>query len=387
MEETKYFLEDFRAGDFGLGSGYRFFIPERIDRNWTWRDPHVSALLEKASIRLGELNSFARQVPNIDIFIRLHATREAVLSSRIEGTSTTMNEAFLPFEEIIPEDRDDWIEVQNYIAALRFSISELKSKKGAPLSSRLLRMAHEVLMKGSRGANKSPGRFRTSQNWIGGVTAADATFVPPEHRLVGDLMSDLEKFLHNRNNSLPGLVKIGMAHYQFETIHPFLDGNGRVGRLLIVLFLSSEEMLREPLLYISSYFERDRYLYYEKLSGVRRQNDMIGWIKYFLIGVERAAAQAAETLEAMLILRADLENEIQAKYGKRVAVALRLLNGLFKSPVCRRSDIQEWLASSPRSANELVNSFVRDGYMMEKTGRSRNQIFEFHPLMRLFKDH
>jgi Fic family protein len=216
---------------------------------------------------------------NINLFIHLHITKEAVISSRIEGTRTGIDEALLPEEEISPEKRDEWREVANYIKAMNTAIKNLQH---LPLSTRLLRETHGILMQGVRGEHKNPGEFRRSQNWIGGTSPSDAFFVPPAHPHINELMGDLENFLHNQDISVPALVRIAIAHYQFETIHPFLDGNGRIGRLLITLFLVSERILDQPLLYLSVFFEKKRTLYYDNLQQVRDNNDLLSWIKYFL---------------------------------------------------------------------------------------------------------
>ena len=245
-------LEKYKAGHFEKQSGYKYFVPNGINDEWVWKTPVINRLIEKAAIKLGELNSFARLVPNIDLFIQLHVTKEAVISSRIEGTQTNMDEALLPFEEVSPERRNDWQEVNNYIRAINEAIVELQK---LPISSRLLKDTHQTLLQSVRGEHKLPGTYRTSQNWIGGNSLADAVFIPPAHQLVSELMGDLEKFLNNDEINVPALVRIAIVHYQFETIHPFLDGNGRIGRLMITLFLVSEGILDKPLLYLSLYFE------------------------------------------------------------------------------------------------------------------------------------
>ena len=375
-------LEAFRAGVYETGYNYRYFVPALINNQWQWTDGTLNELLEKASIKLGELNSFARLVPNIDLFIQLHVTKEAVVSSRIEGTQTTMNEALLPFNEIRPEKRDDWTEVQNYTKALNESILSLQK---LPLSSRLLRQAHGILMQGVRGEFKMPGEFRNSQNWIGGASLADAAFIPPSHTLVPGLMSDLEKFLHNSTIKVPALIRAGLAHYQFETIHPFLDGNGRVGRLLITLYLVGENILEKPLLYLSTFFERNRTLYYDNLTKVREKDDLLTWLRYFLVGVEQTATQAVETLSKVIALKSNLEAEIPLKFGKRTHTALALLNYLFARPVINKADIQSVFGCSKKASNDLVNSFVEHGYIKEVTGHIRNQVFLFHRYTDLFE--
>ena len=248
-------IKDFKAGTYRKGYEYRYFVPERINHVFVWTDEGINELLERASLKLGELNSFSRLVPDTDMFIRMHIFKEAVESSRIEGAQTTVEEALIGEEDIAPERRDDWREVNNYVAAMNSAINELTN---LPLSNRLIRNAHNVILASARGEHKSPGEFRTSQNWIGGASPSDAVFIPPVHAEVPDLMADLEKFLHNDEFKVPHLVRIAIAHYQFETIHPFLDGNGRIGRLLITLYLVSSGVLDKPLLYLSDYFERHR---------------------------------------------------------------------------------------------------------------------------------
>ncbi|MEO5905689.1 MAG: Fic/DOC family N-terminal domain-containing protein, partial [Saprospiraceae bacterium] len=237
-------VENYTSGHTEKGFRYSYFVPEKINGQWSWEDTELNLLLEKASVRLGELNAYARFVPNVDLFISLHVTKEAVVSSLIEGTKTNLNEALLPEDEIEPERRNDWHEVQNYVNALNAAIKDLDR---LPISSRLIKQAHWHLLSGVRGEEKLPGQFRKSQNWIGGASLADATFIPPHDRYVDELMSDLEQFVHSEDWHIPALIKIAIVHYQFETIHPFLDGNGRIGRLLITLFLISEKILEKPL--------------------------------------------------------------------------------------------------------------------------------------------
>lgn len=376
-------LEQFKAGRYEKGVNYKFFVPEKINTQWSWRNTELNTLLERASIKLGELNSFARLVPNIDLFIQLHVTKEAVISSRIEGTETEIDEALLPEEEIIPERKDDWREVQNYTKALNIAISELDT---LPLSSRLLRRIHGILLDGVRGKHKLPGEFRRSQNWIGGASLNDATFIPPSHIYLHELMGDLEKFLHNDEIHVPSLIKIGIAHYQFETIHPFLDGNGRIGRLLITLFLVSEGILDKPLLYLSMFFNNNKNLYYDNLMKVREKDDMIQWLKYFLVGIAQTSENAVVALSNVLRLKNDLEQKIQKEWGKRVNTALLLLNYLFEHPIVRVKEVEKITSLSYKSSNDLITSFVKEEILKEMTGQSRNRMFIFESYIKLFRD-
>lgn len=376
-------IEKYRAGHFEKGFGYKFFVPELINDEWSWRTPVINKLLEKAAIKLGELNSFSRLVPNIDLFILLHVTKEAVVSSRIEGTRTKMDEALLPIEEIKPERQDDWQEVKNYVAALNTAIVELQH---LPISSRLLRNTHKTLLQSVRGEHKLPGEFRTSQNWIGGASLSDAVFIPPQHQLVNLLMGDLESFLNNDQIEVPALIRIGIAHYQFETIHPFLDGNGRIGRLMITLFLVNEGILQKPLLYLSEYFENNKELYYDNLTKVRTHNNMLQWIKYFLVGIEKTAANAVDTLSKVIQLKHDLESQINSGFGRRSNSALLLLNTLFRNPVTTIENAAKKCSLSYKAANDLVRIMHEKSIVEEMTGQSRNRIFIFKPYLDIFKD-
>jgi Fic family protein len=375
-------IEAYKSGYMEKGFRYGYFVPELINRQWEWKDPLLGTLLEKASIRLGELNSFARLVPNIDLFIQLHVTKEAVISSRIEGTRTNMDEALLPEEEINPERRNDWLEVRNYSHAMKEAIKELEQ---LPLSSRLLCKTRERLLTGVRGKHKMPGEFRSSQNWIGGASLNDAIFIPLAHTYVNELMGDLENFLHNENIYVPALIRIGIAHYQFETIHPFLDGNGRIGRLLITLYLVSKKILHRPLLYFSVFFEKNKSLYYDNLTRVREKNDLLHWLKYFLTGVDETAKQASNTLSEVLKLKEQIENRLYDTAGRRTDTALVLFRRLFEEPFIRVKQVEGICSLSTKAANDLVSLFVQQGILKKISGQTRYRLFLFEPYLNLFR--
>lgn len=362
-------------------TGYSYFMPSMINQQWKWEEQSINTLLEKAAIKIGELNSYSKLVPNIDLFIQLHVTKEAVVSSRIEGTKTQIEEALMDENEISPEGKDDWKEVNNYIKALNQAIIELET---LPISSRLIKKTHQILLDHARGENKQPGQYRRSQNWIGGNTLADAVFIPPHQKNIDELMGDLEKFLNNEDIIRPAFIKIGIAHYQFETIHPFLDGNGRIGRLLITLFLVDQKILNKPLLYLSAYFENNKSLYYDNLSFVRTKSDMTQWLKYFLVGVAETAEDATKTLSEILELKSKLEISITTTFGKRSKNALLLLNFLFKKPIVHVNQVKEVTNSSYKSANDLVSDFVNVGILKEMTGQNRNRIFGFDQYLKMF---
>lgn len=374
-------LEKYKSGTFQNGINYKYLIPTKINDQWQWQDSQLNTLLEKASIHLGELNSYAKLVPNIDLFIQLHVKKEAVISSRIEGTQTNIKEAILPVEEIAPERRNDWKEVKNYTDALNNAITSLSQ---LPLSSRLLKKAHEILLTGVRGEHKLPGEFRTSQNWIGGSGPSDAVFVPPAPFFVEELMGDLENFLHNERINVPALIRIGIAHYQFETIHPFLDGNGRIGRLLITLFLVDQNILHLPLLYLSAYFERHKSNYYDNLTRVREKNDLLNWLKYFLIGIEQTSKEAVGKLSEIILFKKNLEGEIHKNWGRRTQSALILLNHLFNEPLVTVKEAEKICSLSKKAAGDLIESFEDYGILEELTGQSRNRVFIFNSYLDLF---
>lgn len=341
-------------------------------------NPSIGVLLEQANRALGELNAFSLIVPDIDLFIQMHVVKEAQTSSRIEGTQTGIDEALLPEDQVLPEKRDDWREVHNYIDAVNDAVAQLKE---LPLSNRLLKHTHATLMRGVRGDRKQPGEFRSSQNWIGGSSLKDAAFIPPHHDGVVELMSDLEKFLHNDAVAVPHLVRIAIAHYQFETIHPFLDGNGRIGRLMIPLYLVSCGILAKPSLYLSDFFERNRASYYDALMRVRISNDLIHWVRFFLSGVAETAKKGRDVFGAILKLRTEVEGAV---LGKRAPTARAGLNLLYRNPIVSANDLAAGLSISIPTANALIKDFERLDILRESTGRQKGRVFIFDRYFRLF---
>lgn len=375
-------LSAYQAGQFEAQLEYRSFLPEPINHGWTISDPQVLQLLGQADRALGELNAFAQLIPDIEFFIRMYVAKEATQSSRIEGTQTNIEDAFKDAEDLLPEVRDDWSEVQNYIRAITFAIDSLER---LPLSNRLLRDTHAILLDGVRGETKRPGEFRISQNWIG-VSLKNAVFVPPHHDHVPELMSDLEKFLHNAEAMVPPLIKIAIAHYQFETIHPFLDGNGRLGRLMISLYLASEKLLVKPALYLSDYFERNKTAYVDHMMAVRQGNHLRDWLVFFLHGVEETARGSAGVFRAILALKERIEREVLPRFShRRQENAQQLMRNLYAQPVTDVKAVTALLSTTTNTAASLINDMVEQGVLVEVTGGRRNRLFLFHEYLELFR--
>ena len=370
-----------KAGYYRQAAGYKAFQPDIVNKIYHFDETDLLPLLEKANIRLGELNAYADLVPDIEHFIRLHVVKEATVSSRIEGTQTNMEEALLQEEEINPEKRNDWREVNNYIRSMNQSIEELDN---LPLSTRLLKKAHKTLLSGVRGEHKLPGEFRSSQNWIGGATLLDASFIPPVWQEVDPLMGDLEKFMHNENTGLPHVIKIAIAHYQFETIHPFLDGNGRIGRLMITLYFIHAGILQKPVLYLSDFFERNRSLYYDNLTAVRTRNDFKSWIRFFLVGVIETAEKAIKGLKNIISLKKDCETQRISLLGKKMSSAQILLHQLFINPIIRPHEVAKLTGLSLVSVYKLIEDFERLKILKEITGANRNRIYLFDEYYKVF---
>ncbi|MEX0990891.1 MAG: Fic family protein [Actinomycetota bacterium] len=362
--------------------GYRAFVPAALPPAGLSIDSKLQALLSRADQAIGRLDAVS-QVPDPHLFVQMYIRREAVLSSQIEGTQASLMDV-LEFEAEGDRAtlREDVLEIENYIVAMHHGLIRLRD---LPVSRRLLCDVHAVLMEGVRGGDrdKTPGRFRKSQNWIGGVSPASARFVPPPWEEVGPAFADLENFLHDPA-PMPPLLKVGIAHAQFETIHPFLDGNGRIGRLLITFWLISEGVLRQPLLYPSLFFKEHREEYGARLQAVRDTGDWEAWLAFFLDGIGSVAEEAAVRAREILALRDEHRRLIVESAGKRAPNALLLLDVLFHMPVVDAREVQGELQVSQPTASALVNDLERLGILTEVTGKKRNRLFAYEAYINLF---
>lgn len=375
-------MKKYNAGTYKKHKGYKPFSPSFINDEFEWNSPELEMLLQDANNYIGKLNAYSELIPDIDFFIKMYAIKESTTSNRIEGTRTTFDEAVSPQEQINPERRDDWEEVQNYIKALNSAINLLDE---IPLSIRLLKQSHKILLEGVRGKTKLPGEIRKTQNWIGGSSLQDAYFIPPEPNELPELLTDLEKFIHNDDLLLPDLIKAGIAHYQFETIHPFLDGNGRVGRLLIILYLIDKKLLTKPVLYISYFFEKHRNSYYDSLSMVKTSNSLEQWLKFFLKGIIETSKHSIETFDKITRLRKECEQKV-TNIGQKPKRRLELLSLLYSKPTLSVKDICTEFEISKPAGNKLIKDFVEISILKEKTGFKRNRYFIFEEYLEIFRD-
>lgn len=374
-------MKNFKSGNYINWGTYKSFLPELINRQWKLDDMEVISLLSKADRQLGRLDMYSEYIPNIDLFISMHVLKEATQSSKIEGTKTNIEEALQSKSDVPDEMRNDWEEVQNYIEALNTAI---KSLDKIPFSSKLVKQTHKILLQGVRGKHKIPGEFRNSQNWIGGATISDAIFIPPNASDISELMSDLEKFAHNNEIQFPDLLKIALIHYQFETIHPFLDGNGRVGRLMITLYLVEKGILKKPILYLSDFFERNRGLYYDNLTKVREQNNIQQWFKFFLVGVIETAKNSIDTFDKILKLQKEVDEKIQ-KLGSRANNGRAVVRGLYLHPIMDAHKARKSTGLSMPSTYKLIAELERLKIIKEVTGAKRGKQYWFTEYIDLFK--
>lgn len=374
-------LEDYKSGEYVKMNDYKAFIPSKINYNWGWDDIKLDKLLAEANRQIGELNAYSLLIPNVDLYIKMHVKIEANKSSRIEGTRTTVEEDLLDVTDINPEKRDDWEEVQNYVKATNYGVERIKNE--FPVCTRLIRELHKILMQGVRGEHKTPGEFRTSQNWIGGSMPSNAVYVPPPHTEIAECLTDFEKFINNEEIDTPDLIKIAILHYQFESIHPFLDGNGRIGRLLIPLYIQSKGMLDKSCLYISDYIERNKDTYYDMLTRVRTYNDMIAWIKFFLKAVIETSKTAKEKFRNVVELTKEMDKVIM-DLPVKPENAKKVLDVLYDEPIVSRKKIIEKTGIKFTTLVGVINAFQEKQILIETTGYSRNQVFAFQKYIDLF---
>jgi Fic family protein len=378
-----------RAGQLvKQATGYAAFIPAGLPPVPPIKiDAELIRLLSDADWALGRLDGIATVLPNPDLFVSMYVRQEAVLSSQIEGTQSTLEDV-LQFE-IDSKGQDfpkDIQEVVNYVAAMNYGLDRLKT---LPLSLRLVREIHGKLLTSARGANRTPGEFRKSQNWIGssGCTLATATFVPPPVPEMQTALDNLEKFLHD--DSMPLLIQCGLAHAQFETIHPFLDGNGRVGRLLVTFLLCQKRALERPLLYLSHYLKQHRTAYYDRLTSIRNDGDWEGWLKFFIRGIHEVSREAADTARSILRIRAEHRQLLSKKLAKVKLAATPydfvFLEYLFEQPITTVRLAEERLKCAFVTANKVVERFVNLGLLEEMTGFQRNRRFRYAPYLALFE--
>lgn len=367
-------------------TGYSAFIPTPLPP-----DPpldiggEIQAALSRADIALGRLDGSVQTLPNPDMFVFMYVRKEAVLSSRIEGTLSTVQDVLAAEAQFRSTSRpSDVDEVINYVNAMNHGLDRLRD---LPVSVRLIREIHQRLLENVRGSHLTPGELRTSQNWIGhaGATLNEARFIPPPPHLVPESLGDLERFIHARDD-LPILLKVGLAHAQFEAIHPFLDGNGRVGRLLITFLLTERGILGQPVLYLSHYFERHRQEYYDHLLSVTERGDWESWILFFLQGVTEVSAEAASTVKDILILREKHRRAITESFGRAAGNGLVVLERLYEVPVISVNSARQLNGTSYAAANQLIARMADSGILREFTGHTRNRMFIYQSYVDLFDD-
>jgi Fic family protein len=366
--------------------GYRAFIPAALPPDPPVEiDGEMQALLSKSDRALGRLDGSIQTLPNPDLFVFMYVRKEAVLSSQIEGTQASINDVLeVEAKMFNPERPNDAGEVLNYVRAMNHGLERLET---LPMSLRLIREIHQHLMRDVRGNRMNPGEFRESQNWIGapGGTINDANFVPPPKAELMEVLGDFEAFIR-ADSDMPALIKIGLAHAQFETIHPFLDGNGRVGRLLITFLLCQREILSKPVLYLSHYFRSHRQRYYDLLQGTREAGDLESWLKFFLSGVAEVSNEATETARRIVELRENHRSLIAQHFGRVAGNGFLVLDYLFEHPIVQVNDIARSLGTAYPTANNLMARFHDADLVQEVTGHARNRSFVYSPYIQLFSD-
>ena len=362
----------------------RAFVPPPLPPSPPVRLDGLQQLLEEANQALGRLDGLASVLPDLSLFLYTYVRKEAVLSSQIEGTQSSLSDLLLFENDEVPGvPVGDVQEISNYVAAMNHGLARLR--EGFPLSLRLIREIHEVLLSGVRGSGKQPGEFRQSQNWIGGSRPGNAAFVPPPPELVMECLHSFEKFLHEDRPNLPLLVKAGLVHVQFETIHPFLDGNGRLGRLLITFLLYERRVLREPILYLSLYFKAHRSEYYDLLDRVRAKGDWEAWLHFFVTGVRETSEQAATAARRIITMFASHIAEIES-LGRPSRSVLRVFQHLQRNPIVSIPATAQKIGVSAPTVAKSLDYLVRLGILRETTGRERHRLFVYEPYLAILNE-
>jgi len=374
-------MQKFKSWVWKKQFDYKSFLPSLINTDFFWEDKKINILLEKANLELWKLESFSSFIPDIDFFISMHIWKEAVQSSKIEWTKTEFDDLFIEDSEKSIEEKNDIIEVQNYIKSLNFWIEDLKN---TPLSFRLFWEIHKILLSWVRWEHKSPWEVRRSQNWIWWTNLNNAFFIPPHKDDLPDLISDFEKFLHNDSLEIPELIKIAIAHYQFETMHPYLDWNWRVWRLMIILYLIEKRVLSKPVLYISDFFEKNRWSYYDTLTIARESWDINHFIKFFLTGVIETCKSSLNTFDEILRLKKDIDEKVLWFWSRSKNIN-KIIEYLYSKPLVSSKELVWVLWVSPATVNTLIKILMENWVLKELTWYKRHKIFIFENYVKLFR--
>ena len=373
----------FISGIFKQQYDYKSFLPNKINKEFSWNNPKINVLLEKANLELWKLDSYSNFIPDIDFFISMHIWKEAIESSKIEWTKTEFDDLFLEkTSNKTDEEKNDLLEVENYIKALNFWIKQLDN---LPLSFRLFSEVHKILLNWARWKYKTPWEIRKSQNWIWWTNLNNAFFIPPHIDDLSELITDLEKYLNSNLLEIPDLIKIAFAHYQFETIHPYLDWNWRIWRLLITLYFIDKKILTKPVLYLSYYLEQNRWAYYNALTMVREWNNIEHWLEFFLTWIIETSKKSIDTLNKILILKKEIEEKLFSLWT-RIEKANTLLQYLFSKPIISATNISDLLDISSTTANIFIKKFIELWILEEITWLSKNKIYSFENYLKLFRN-
>ncbi|MCF8715464.1 Fic family protein [Joostella atrarenae] len=372
-------MDDYKAGSYIIHRRYVNFQPTFINKEWLINNREVLSLLSKADRQVGRLDMFSEYV-NMDMFVNMHIFKEVVQSSNIDGAYLTLEEAFMKKEDLAEDKKGAWQAVRDCVSATNKSINSLKNQS---LQASLIKEAHKTLSGKNKAKEFMPGEYRRTQNWIGGSSVIHASFVPPTHKSIDYLMEDLLAFGNDKSNALPDLLKVALIHYQFETIHPFVDGNGKIGRLLIVLNLMDEKLIRLPILYFSDYLQRNKDEYFRSLNKVRKDNDLQQWLKFFLKGIAEVAKDGAGNLNKILQMQR-LVNRAVNKLDESSDEVKKVVAFLYLNPVIDVNDVVELINVSEERANTIIKTLVELGILCHIDRVSRVEVYSFKKYIDLF---